>query len=236
MFGKTRSLGLGSVGWGGGSVGDWLRGLVGLNIVSLLGVSVVDLLAHLLGEGQLNGLAVRGGELGDALLDGGDVLLDLGDGDTLLLGQILTGDSGQVDGLLDASLDGLGVGDSDGWVGLSHDGAVVAGLLSDLLAVVVAVAVVTISRGGLADSHHLGVADPLEGDDNGLGGRVLGLLGVGVGADLVLDNLDADFADGSGDGVAHLTVDDLLDGELDWVADGLESWGTDLDGLNDILN
>ena len=208
-------------------------GVVGLGVV---GIAVDKLDTHLLGEGQLNGLAVRGGKLGDALLDGGDVLLDLGDGDTLLLGQILTGDSGQVDGLLDASLDGLGVGDSDGWVGLSHDGAVVAGLLSDLLAVVVAVAVVTISRGGLADSHHLGVADPLEGDDNGLGGCVLGLLGGGVGADLVLDNLDADFADGSGDGVAHVTVDDLLDGELDWVADGLESWGTDLDRLNNILN
>jgi len=236
LFGKTRKLGLGSVGWSGGSVGDWLRGLVGLNIVSLLGISVVDLLAHLLGEGQLNGLAVRGSQLGDALLDGGDVLLDLRDDDTFLLSQVLAGDSGQVDGLLDASLDWLGVGDSDGRVGLSNDGAVVASLLGDLLAVVVAVAVVAISGSWLTDSHHLGVADPLEGDDDGLGGGILGLLGVRVGADLVLDNLNADRADGSGDGVAHVTVNDLLDGELDWGADGLESWSTDLDRLNNILN
>jgi len=218
------------------SVGDWLRGLIGLHRVGLLSVSVVDLLADLLGEGQLDGGAVGGSELGDALLDDGDVILDLRDGDALVLGQVLAGDPGQGDGLVDTGLDGLGVGNSDGGVGGGDDGAVVASLLGDLLAVVVAVAVVSVSRGWLAHGHHLGVADPLEGDLDSLGGSLLGLLLVVVDADLVLDNLDALRADGSGDVIALLDVNDLLDWELDWGADSLESWGANLSSLNNILN
>jgi len=225
----------GSVG-GSRSVGDWLRGLIGLHRVGLLSVSVVDLLADLLGEGQLDGGAVGGSELGDALLDDGDVILDLRDGDALVLGQVLAGDPGQGDGLVDTGLDGLGVGNSDGGEDGGDDGAVVASLLGDLLAVVVAVAVVSVSRGWLAHSHHLGVADPLEGDLDSLGGGLLGLLLVVVDADLVLDNLDALRADGSGDVIALLDVNDLLDWELDWGADSLESWGANLSSLNNILN
>ena len=195
-----------------------------------------DVSTHLLGQGQLHGGAVGGSQLGDALLDGGGGLLDLGDGDALLSSEVLTGDPGQVNGLVDAGLDWLRVGHGDWGVGLGDDGAVVASLLGDLLAVVVAVAVVSVSRSGLADSHHLGVADPLEGDGHSLGGGVLGLLGVGVGADLVVDDLDADLADSSGDGVALLNINDLLDGELDWGTDGLESGSADLDDLNNIMN
>jgi len=225
----------GSVG-GGRSVGDWLRGLIGLHRVGLLSVAVVDLLADLLGEGQLDSGAVGGTELGDALLDDLDVILDLGDGDALVLGQVLAGDPGQGDGLVDTGLDGLGVGNSDGGVGGGDDGAVVASLLGDLLAVVVAVAVVAVSGGWLAHGHHLGVADPLEGDLDSLGGGLLGLLLVVVDADLVLDNLDALRADGSGDVIALLDVNDLLDGKLNWGADSLESWGANLSSLNNILN
>jgi len=224
-----RSSGSGRVD-GSRSIGDWL------NVVGLLGISVVDLLAHLLGEGQLNGGAGGGSQLGDALVDDLDVILDLGDGDALVLGQVLAGDSGQVNGLVNTGLDGLGVGNSDGGEDGGDDWAVVASLLGDLLAVVVTVAVVSVSRGWLAHSHHLGVADPLEGDLNSLGGGVLALLLVVVGADLVLDNLDALRADGSGDIVALLSVNDLLDWELNWSADSLESWGADLSSLNNILN
>ena len=228
LFGGSSS-GSGSVGRGRG-VGD------GLNVVGLLGVAVVDLLAHLLGQGQLDGGAVGGSQLGDALLDDGDVILDLGDGDALVLDQVLAADSGQGDGLVDTGLDGLGVGNGDGGEDGGDDRAVVASLLGDLLAVVVAVAVVSVAGSWLAHSHHLGVADPLEGDLDSLGGGVLALLLVVVGADLVLDDLDALRADGSGDVVALLNIDDLLDWELDWGADSLESWGANLSSLNNILN
>ena len=199
-------------------------------------LSIHNISTHLLGQAQLHGGAVGGSELGDALLDGGDVILDLRDGDALVLGQVLAGDPGQGDGLVDTGLDGLGVGNSDGGVGGGDDGAVVASLLGDLLAVVVAVAVVAVSGCWLAHGHHLGVADPLEGDLDSLGGGLLGLLLVVVDADLVLDNLDALRADGSGDVIALLDVNDLLDGKLNWGADSLESWGANLSSLNNILN
>ena len=234
----SQYLHLVSLSWGSGGVGRLrsIGGLWGVGGLHLQGVAVVDLLADLLGEGQLDSLAVGGSKSRDTLVNGLSDGLDLGDGDALVLGQVLTADPGQGDGLVDTGLDGLGVGNGDGGVGGGDDGAVVASLLGDLLAVVVAVAVVAVSWGWLAHGHHLGVADPLEGDLDSLGGGLLALLLVVVGADLVLDNLDALGADGSGDVIALLDVNDLLDWELHWGADSLESWGANLSSLNNILN
>ena len=75
-------------------------------------LTIHNISAHLLGEGQLYALAVRGGQLGDALLDDGDVLLDLGDDDAFLLSQVLAGDSGQVDELFDGKSSGRKVTNS----------------------------------------------------------------------------------------------------------------------------
>ena len=196
--------------------------------------AVHDAAAHLLGEGELHGAAVGGAQLGDALLHGLHGVLDLGDHDALVGLDVLAGDDGQVNGLLDAGLDGLGVGHGHGGLVDSDHGGVVASLLGDLLAVVVAVAVVAVAGGGLAHGHHLDITDLLEGDGDGLGGGVLALLLVGVGADLVLDDLDALGADGGGDGVAELAVHDLLDGQLHVSAHGLEGGGAGLHGLNNI--
>ena len=214
-----------------GGLGD-----VGLHIVGLKLDSVVDLLADLLGEGQLDGGAGGGGDHGDALLNNSDSLLDLGDGDASLRDDILAGDDGEVDGLVDADLLGLGVGNGDGGLNRGDDGDVVASLLGDLLAVVVAVAVVSVSGGGLAHGHHLDVALLVEGDLDGLGGGLLGLLGVLVHADLVVDHLGGLGADGGGDGVAHLDIDDLLDGQLHISTLGGEGGGADLSGLDNINN
>ena len=214
------------------SVGDWLRGLIGLHGVGLLSVAVVDLLADLLGQGQLNGGAVGGSQLGDALLDDGDVILDLGDGDALVLGQVLAGDPGQGDGLVNTGLDGLGVGNGDGGVGGGDDGAVVASLLGDLLAVVVTVAVVSVSRGWLADGHHLGVADPLEGDLDSLGGGLLTLLLVVVDADLVIDSEERLCTNSPTDWVTLLSLHNDLHAHLGRGADSLESWSANLSSLN----
>ena len=158
----------------------WSWGLwhVWLDIMGVLSVSVVDLLADLLGEGELDSGAGGGSQLGDALLHGGNGFLDLWDGDTFLSSEVLAGDDWEVNWLVDAGLDWLRVGHGDWGVGLGDDGAVVASLLGDLLAVVVAVLVVSVAGGGLADSDHLGVALPGEGDSDGLGGGGHNLLNV----------------------------------------------------------
>ena len=215
---------------GGGGIG----GLLMLGGIS--SITVNDLNTDLLGEGQLNGLAGGGSQLGDALLEGLGDILNLGDGDALLLGQILAGDSGEGDGLVDTGLDGLGVDNLNGGLNRGDDGDVVASLLGDLLAVVVAVSVSVAVLGGLADGDHLGDALLLEGNLNGLGGGGFGLGLVGVGTDLVVNLLDGLSADGSGDGVALLLVDDGLSHQLDGVAHGLESGCAHLSGLNNILD
>ena len=169
-----------SVGRGDRGVGDWLRGLIGLNVVGLLGVAVVDLLAHLLGEGQLNGGAVGGSELGDALLDDGDVILDLGDGDALVLDQVLAGDDGQGNGLVNAGLDGFRVGNSDRHINRGDNGDIVGSFLGNFFAVVVTITMVPVAMSRLADCDHLDVSLLFKSDLNSFGGSVFSFLGIGV--------------------------------------------------------
>merc|ERR1719400_122393 len=212
-----------------GVVGGGGRGGVGglLVLGGVVGETVDDLDTDLLGEGELHSLAGGGGQAGHALAEGLADILDLRDGDALLLGQVLAGDPRQGDGLVDTGLDGLGVGDGD-------NGDVVASLLGDLLAVVVAVAVAVAVLGGLAHGHHLGLALLLEGDLDGLGGGLLVLGLVGVAAHLVVDLLDALSAHGAGDGVALLDVLDGLAAQLDVGALGGEGGGADLGSLNHV--
>ena len=190
----------------------------------------------LLGEGELDSLAVGGAKAGDALVHGLSDGLNLGDGDAFLLGEVLTADSGQADGLVHAGLDGLGVDNLDLRLDNGDHGGVVASLLGDLLAVVVAIAVISISGGGLAHSHHLDVALLVEGDLDSLGVGLLGLLGVLVDTDLVVDDLGGLGTDGGGHGIAHLHIDDLLDGQLHVGALSGEGGCADLSGLNHINN
>ena len=214
----------------------WWRGRVSLSLVHILCVSVVNLLAHLLRQSKVDSLASRGSQLGDALLLQLDVVHDLGHGDALLLGEVLARDPDQVDGLLDALLDGLREGNLDILDVLSDNGDVVASLLGDLLAVVVSVLVVSVAGGGLADGDHLGVALPLEGNGDGLGSGGNNLLAVGVDTDLVVNNLNTLTAHGAGHRVALLDINDLLGGNLNGLADGLKGRGADLGGLNNINN
>ena len=218
--------------WVGGRGGG--VGRLGVNFV--LGVAVVDLLAHLLRQGQLNGLAGGSGQLGDALLEGLGNLLNLRDSDALLFGEVLARDPGQGDGLVHTGLDGLRVDDINSGLNNSEDGHVVASLLGNLLAVVVAVGVVTISGVGLADSDHHVLALLLEGHLNGLGGGGLSLGLVGVGADLVVDLLGALGTDGAGDGVALLNILDALAAQLNGGADSIKGRGAHISNLNNIQN
>ena len=200
-------------------------------------ISVDDLNADLLGEGQLDGLAGGGGQLGDALLKGLNNILNLGDGDALLGSDVLAGDPGQADGLVDAGLDGLGVGDINGGLNNGDNGDIVTGLLGNLIAVVVAVSTmsITVSMGSrLADGNHLGLALLGEANLNSLSGSVLALGLVAVSTDLVVNDLNRLGADGSGDGVALLLVNNSLPHKLNGAADSLKGGSADLSGLNNI--
>jgi len=204
--------------------------------LGVLGVSIVDLLADLLGEGELHVHAVRSAQDGFTLGEGLGNDLDGRHGDALLLREILARDSGQRDGLVDTGLDGLGVHNIDGRGGGGHDGDIVASLLSDLLAVVVSISVVSVSGSGLAHCHHLGVAHLLEGDLDSLGSGSLSLGLVGVGADLVINLLSALSTDSTGHGVALLDILDGLTGELNGVARGHKVGCADLSRLLNIKN
>ena len=217
----------GSWGW---SVG-WLLVLGGI-----VSESVHDLDADLLGQGKFHSLAGGSGQGSDALFKGLGDLLDLGDGDALFLGEILAADPWQGDGLVHTGLDGLGIGDGDCWFDHGDHWHVVASLLGDFLAVVVSVAVVSISWGGLADSDHLGVTFLVEGNLNSLGGGIFSLLLVRVGADLVIDFLNALSTDSASNIITLLFVYNDLDGKLNWIADSFESRGAYFSSFNNILN
>jgi len=204
--------------------------------VGVLSISIVDLLANLLGESKLNSLASRGSKLGDALLRGNSGVFNLRDSDALLLSEVFTADSWKRDWLVDTGLDWLRVGNLNSWLNRGDNRDIVASLLGNLLAVVVSIAVVSVSWGWLADGNHLGVTLLLEGNLNSLGSGGLSLLLVRVGADLVVNLLNALGTDSASDWVALFFVNNDLDGKLNWVADSLKSWGADFGGLNNILN
>jgi len=220
------------------SIGDWLNWSVGdwLNLMSVLSISVVDLLANLLGESELNILASRSSKLGDALLGSLSGIFNLWDSDALLLSEVLTADSWERDWLVDTGLDWLRVGNLNSWLNNGDNRDVVASLLGNLLAVVVSVAVVSVSWGWLADGNHLGVTLLVEGDLNSLGSCGFSLLLVRVGADLVVDLLDALGTDSTGDWVALFYINNDLDGKLNWVADSFESRGANFGSFDNIQN
>jgi hypothetical protein len=211
------------VGWGCGG------------FLCVLSISIHQLLAHLLGKGQLNGLASWRNQLGHTLVHALAVVLHSRDGDALLLGQVLAADYGKVDGLVDAGLDGLGVGNLHLRLDNSDHGDIDAGLLGNLLAVVLSISSMTISiLCWLAHSHHLGLALLVEGHLNGLGCGDLRLGLVGVGAHLVVNHLSALRADSPGDGVALLSVYHPLDSQVNRAAGSFKSRGAHLRQLNDI--
>ena len=209
---------------------DWL------NLMGILSISIVDFLANLLGESKLNSLASRSSKLGDAILRGNSGVFNLWDSNALFLSEVLTADSWERDWLVDTGLDWLRVGNLNSWLNRGDNRDIVASLLGNLLAVVVSIAVVSVSWGWLADGDHLGVTHLLVRNLNSLGCCSLSLLLVRVGADLVVDLLNALGTDSTGDWVALFYINNDLDGKLNWVADSLKSWGADFGGLNNILN
>jgi hypothetical protein len=149
---------------------------------------------------------------------------------------VYTADSWEGDGLVDTGLDWLRVGNLNSWLSRGDNGDIVASLLGNLLAVVVSIAVVSVSWGWLADSNHLCVALLHKGNLNSLGSCGFNLLLVRVGADLIVDFLNTLGTDRTGDWVALLFVNNDLDSKLNWVADSLEGWGANFSCFNNIQN
>jgi len=204
--------------------------------MNILSISVVELLAHLLGESKVNVLTGRGSQLGDTLLLLFNIIHNFRNCDTLLSSQILTTDDNEVDGLIDTGLDGFREGNLDSRLHRCDNGDIVASLLGNLLAVVVSVAVVSISRGWLTDSHHLGVTLLLEGNLDSLGSGGLSLRLVRVRAHLIVNLLNALSTDSAGDNITVFTINHIFAGEFNWVADSLKSRCADLSWLNNIQN
>ena len=166
-----------------------------LNLMSVLSISIVDLLANLLGESKLNSLASRSSKLGDALLGSLGGVFNLWDSDALLLSEVLAADSWERDWLVDTGLDWLRVGNLNSWLNRGDNRDIVASLLGNLLAVVVSITVVSVSWGWL----------------------------VRVGADLIVNFLNALGTDSTGDWVALFYINNDLDSKLNEVADSLKS-------------
>jgi len=180
-----------------------------LMLVDILSIAIVELLADLLGEGQVNVLAGGCSQLCDTLLLSIFALLNLRDCYALLGGKVLTADSDQVNGLVNTGLDGFRESNLYWRFNRGNNGDIVASLLGNLLAIVVAIAVVSISWGGLADSHHLGVTFLLKGHFHSLGSGVDNLLLVYVNTDLIGNNFYRFTADSPGDWVALFPVNYL---------------------------
>jgi len=217
------------VGWLWGISGLW--GIGGLN---LEGVSVVDLLAHLLGEGEFDSLAVWGTKSRDTLVNRLGDNLDLWDGDAFLLSEVLAADSWKADWLVDTGLDWLGVSDGDGGGDNGDDWVVVAGLLGNFLAVVVSITSIAVSVSWLTDGDHHGLAGLLECDLDSLASGLLILGLVGVAADLIVNLLNALRADSSGDSVALLDILDRLSGQLNWGTGGVNVRGAHISLFDNI--
>ena len=191
--------------------------------MNILSISIVDLLADLLGKSEVNSLASRSSKLGDALLFNLNIVHDLWDSDALFSSEVLATDDNQVDWLVDTGLDWLRVGNLNSWLNRGDNRDIVASLLGNLLAVVVSVAVVSVSWGWLADGNHLGVTLLVEGNLNSLGSCGFSLLLVRVGADLIVNFLNALGTDSTGDWVALFYINNDLDSKLNEVAGSLNS-------------
>ena len=100
------------------------------------------------------------------------------------------------------------VGNLNSWLNRGDNRDIVASLLGNLLAVVVSITVVSVSWGWL----------------------------VRVGADLIVNFLNALGTDSTGDWVALFYINNDLDSKLNEVADSLKSGGADFGGPNNILN
>jgi len=225
FFATTLSFSLFRVSWG------WVW-------LGVVGVSVNKLNTDLLGQGKLNLLAGWGIQGSDTLLNRLNSILNHWNSDALVLGDVLTADHWQSNGLIDTGLDWLWVGNGHSNIDWGHNRDVVLGLLGNLIAVLVTITLpmsITVAS-WLADSDHLHIGLLLEGDLNCLSsGCFLSLL-VAVGADLVGDFLDGLGADCPGDVIAKLHINYLLDGQINILTDLLEGWSAYLSNFAHILD
>ncbi|TRY77799.1 hypothetical protein TCAL_09768, partial [Tigriopus californicus] len=142
----------------------------------------------------------------DTFLNGLGGLFNLRLDHALVLGDNLTRDLGQSNGLVHTGLDRLGVSNTDVHIQRSNHRHIVLGFLSHLLAVLLTISLVSMTISGLAHGHHLNTGLLLEGHFDGLSGGVLVFLLIGVGAHLIVDLFNGLGAYCSGHIVAVFTI------------------------------
>ena len=205
-------------------------------MLRLMGVAIDKLHTDLLGKSKLNFLAVRGPELGHALLHRFRVVFNLRLTNTLLLSKDLAGDSGQSDGLIDTGFYGLGIPNTNLNINWCDNRNVVSSFLSNLLAVLVTIGLVSMSISWLAHSDHLSIGLLHKRHLNSFCGGVFIFLLVIVGAHLIGDGLSRLCAYGAAHIIAVLSVHHTLNSQHLVLTHGLKSRGTDFSNLNNILN
>jgi len=205
---------------------------------SLSSKPVHQLLALLLGQGELNRLASWLNKASYTFVNALAVILNSRDSDALLLTEVLAADPWQGDGLVDTRLDRFRVGDLNLRLHNSNNRDIDASLLSNLLTVVLTISMRPMSisiLGRLTDSDHLGVTLLVKSNLDSLGCGGFCFWPVRVGADLIVNGLSAFRADSPGDSVALLSVHNPLDGEGDRAAGGLKGGSADLSQFHSIF-
>ena len=204
--------------------------------MNILSISVVDLLANLLGESEVNGLTSWSSKLCDTLLLNFDVIHDFWDSDALFSSKVFTTDDDEINWFVDTGLDRLRVGNLNSGLNRSDNRYIVASFLGNLLAVVVSVAVISVSWSWLAHSDHLSVTLLLVRNFNSLGSCGFSLLLVRVSTDLIINNSDTLSTDSASNRVALFLINNHLCWNLNVFTDSFESWSADFSRLNNINN
>ncbi len=186
--------------------------------LGFMSISVNKFDTNLFGQSKRNLLAIGSAQLSLAFLDRLGGIHDFRDGDAFFLFEIFTAHAGQRDGLRDAGLDGLGVGNLNGNIDIADNRHVVLSFLLDFLAVFAVASIASVTSmavslvPGLADGDHLDIGAPFERNLNSLSGGVFVLFLVRIRANILRDFFDRLSANSSGDSVAEFHVDNLLDG------------------------
>jgi len=178
--------------------------------MNILSISIVDLLANLLGESEVNGLTSWSSKLCDTLLLNFNVIHDFWDSDALLCSKVFATDDNKINWFVHTGLDGLRVSNLNSGFNRGDNRDIVASFLGNFLAVVVSIAVISVSWSWLAHSDHLGVTLFLVGNFDSLGSCGFSLLLVRIGTDLIVDNSDTFSTQGASNRVTLLLINNHL--------------------------
>ena len=178
-----------------------------------MGISVSKFFTHLLGKSELNSLAGRSTQFSNTFGDNDFRIFNRGDLDGSFLRKVFARHNRQINGFVNAGLDGFRVGNGDRHINRGDNGDIVGSFLGNFFAVVVTITMVPVAMSRLADCDHLDVSLLFKSDLNSFGGGVFGFLNIFVGTDLLGNNCDTSRAYSSCDCVSKVNVNDIFDGQ-----------------------